>query len=315
MENKSEFGGQDVSDDEFGDFCAQPSIPEPVIQHPVKCQPNYDIDLEIDSCLSWSGPSIDTNQQEPEAIAVKEEDEEFSQFTSAEEPVAAIDLLDSLEPTCSLPPPVSNVHYSLTSNMESLVIQATSEDDFGDFEQATAVVVPVVEKVEIVQEEVKEIESVHILNEIIEPEPVVDADDDDFGDFTDFQAAADDIEPQQEEVEDEFDDFEVAPPPAAALAGVQEEETNQLTPEVRLQRLLNGIFPYKEPVEAGTTSPEKSLNSLSPLSSRGALWSYVSQLDSTPALSFQWRHSTAHQRFLNSLKIDTIQQQVNNLKS
>ena len=111
MENKSEFGGQDVSDDEFGYFCAQPSIPEPVIQHPVKCQPNYDIDLEIDSCLSWSGPSIDTNQQEPEAIAVKEEDEEFSQFTSAEEPVAAIDLLDSLEPTCSLPPPVSNVHY------------------------------------------------------------------------------------------------------------------------------------------------------------------------------------------------------------
>jgi hypothetical protein len=208
------------------------------------------------------------------------------------------------------------------------------EDEFGDFEQAAIneqhfpviSFEPLQEAQEMspTEEEYLEHPSVHVVSKYTDPVPVPVAepspqpqkvaeeekeeDADDFGDFTGFQAAEQVVVVEQvEDDDDEFDDFEVAPPPPVALVSAQEEDDVQQTPEIRLKRLLNNIFPYTEPV-AVATSPTCPL---SPLSSRGALWSYVRQLDSTPALSFQWRHSTAHQRFLNSLKIDSIQQQVN----
>ena len=325
-------------DDEFGDFCAQPSvrIEEPVVVPAVKCQPNYNIDLEIDSCLSWNEPlpaiAATVQQQQPE---LEIEEEEFSQFTSAPEPPteAPVDLFDSQ-------PVGGGDLFSLTNDVTSLLVLeptptveavqvAVVEDEFGDFEQAVIneepldLVVPLVlfnpvQETTEMQPTEEDHSSVHVISEIIvdpvpvEPSPlpqipVEEEKDDDFGDFASFQQAAEQVVFEQEDDDDGYDDYEIArPPPVDGLASLEVEEDIQQTSEVRLKRLLNTIFPYAEPAAVATSSP----TCLSPLSSRGALWSYVSQLDSTPALSFQWRHSTAHQRFLNSIKIDSIQQQV-----
>lgn len=69
---------------------------------------------------------------------------------------------------------------------------------------------------------------------------------------------------------------------------------------------MTTLFPVNSP-----SSTESELQpSTIPLSNSpgGSLWSYVSQLDSTPALSFSWKHSAAQQRFLHSLRIDSVLQ-------
>lgn len=108
--------------------------------------------------------------------------------------------------------------------------------------------------------------------------------------------------------DDEFDDFEIAPHPSTECIQAQPTElpAAATTPETHIQRMLTTLFPVNSP-----SSTESELQpSTIPLSNSpgGSLWSYVSQLDSTPALSFSWKHSAAQQRFLHSLRIDSVLQ-------
>ena len=134
--------------------------------------------------------------------------------------------------------------------------------------------------------------------------------DDEFGDFAGFQTPAVD-----DEFDDDFDDFEVAPPPPAtetvdtkhphSVGGVGNAPAE--SQECRIQKLLSVIVPCdagqidSAPIDEDPPAPLITLC----CSARGALWSYVKELESTPALSFQWRHSTAQQRLLASLKISS----------
>ena len=68
--------------------------------------------------------------------------------------------------------------------------------------------------------------------------------------------------------------------------------------------MLTTLFPVNS---APSTECEPSTIPLTN-SPGGSLWSYISQVDSTPALSFSWRHSAAQQRFLHSLRIDSVLQ-------
>lgn len=104
--------------------------------------------------------------------------------------------------------------------------------------------------------------------------------------------------------EDEFDDFETAPP-----ATCSSEETNpaSTSPETQIQRVLVNLFPLA--AETGSVEPGNGCPSPLKAVSIGPLWSYVSQLDSTPALSFSWRHSAANQHFLQqALRLDSTLQ-------
>ncbi|XP_032793418.2 LOW QUALITY PROTEIN: uncharacterized protein LOC116930146 [Daphnia magna] len=144
-------------------------------------------------------------------------------------------------------------------------------------------------------------------------EPTIDAQVEDdgnieeFGDFTDFQTATSEAVAATSE-DDEFDDFEIAPHPSTECIQAQPTElpAAATTPETHIQRMLTTLFPVNSP-----SSTESELQpSTIPLSNSpgGSLWSYVSQLDSTPALSFSWKHSAAQQRFLHSLRIDSVLQ-------
>ena len=125
-------------------------------------------------------------------------------------------------------------------------------------------------------------DSVPAQNEQPEETAQVDDDEDEFGDFGVAEEA------------DDFDDFEAAPPAEAT--------STQLTPEAKIQQVFASLFPQVD-LEREADAPP------SPLKSRaGPIWSYASQLDSTPALSFSWRHSTAHQRYLSALRIDSVLQ-------
>ena len=106
------------------------------------------------------------------------------------------------------------------------------------------------------------------------------------------------------EDDDEFDDFEAAPQPSTESAPAV--ELPAATPETHIQRMLTTLFP----VDSAASTDSELQTSTIPLmnSPGGSLWSYVSQLDSTPALSFSWRHSAAQQRFLHSLRIDSVLQ-------
>ena len=326
-------------DDEFGDFFAQTSVRlEKTVVPAVKCQSNYSIGQEIDSCLSWNEPSLvisATVQQQKSEDEIEEE--EFGQFKSAPEPPteAPVDLFDSQAASgWDLFSSINDVDSllilepTLTAEAAFQVADFAVEDEFRNFEQAIInkepldLVVPVVlfnpvKETHEPQPTKEDHSSVHDISEIIvdtvpvepSPQPQIPLEEeDDFGDFAEFQQATEQVLVGQKDGDDdeEFDDFEVALPPPVALASVDGEEDIQLTPGTRLKRLLDTIFPYAEPKEA-----KSSPTCLSPLSSHDVLWSFVSQLDSTPAFSFQWRHSTVHQRFLNSLKIDSMQQQVN----
>ncbi|XP_057365361.1 uncharacterized protein LOC130686089 [Daphnia carinata] len=124
-----------------------------------------------------------------------------------------------------------------------------------------------------------------------------------FGDFTDFQTATSEaVEATSED--DEFDDFEIAPLPSTEC--IQPTELPATTPETHIQRMLTTLFPVNSPSSTETELQSSTI----PLSNSpgGSLWSYVSQLDSTPALSFSWKHSAAQQRFLHSLRIDSVLQ-------
>ena len=271
------------SDEEFGDFCG-PTNParNEESSTAVRCQPNYDIDLEEDltavTQLSWTVP--------------EEEEEEFTNFTSAEP--------DS--------PPVQDLFSSLVLEPQpELNETCKTEDDFGDFTQATSPVdllsldsVPIITQEETTSCFVEStqinwdepLEPLEILDlpivqtivaeeeEFVFSEPAQEEEEEEFGDFTDFQTAKE---------EEEFDDFE-----AAAAPPVE-------TPENQIQRVLMALFPL---------DPHPAEQQQIPLASKpgGSLWSYVSQLDSTPALSFSWRHSAAQQRFLHSLRIDSVLQ-------
>ena len=153
-------------DDEFGDFCGPivantsqfsmvvPATPDsnsnvslPPEGSLKKCQPNYDIDLEEDltgvSQLSW----ISQNQEES---GVVEEEEEFSNFTSAEpidcQPLAINSLFS---PVQQIPQPIVEEIFSTLGEV-SLELPPTLQppdqltnskvdDDFGDFTQASSV--------------------------------------------------------------------------------------------------------------------------------------------------------------------------------
>lgn len=111
--------------------------------------------------------------------------------------------------------------------------------------------------------------------------------------------------------EDEFDDFETAPP---ATCCPEETNSASTSPETQIQRVLVNLFP----LAADAGSVEASNGCPSPLKavSIGPLWSYVSQLDSTPALSFSWRHSAANQHFLQqALRLDSALQPSVNIKN
>jgi hypothetical protein len=154
-------------DDEFGDFCGPivanasqfsmvvPATPDsnsnislPSEGSLKKCQPNYDIDLEEDltgvSQLSW------ISQKQDESNGVVEEEEEFTNFTSAEpincQPLAINSVFSPIQQT---PQPIVEEIFS-TLGQVSLELppilqpldQLTNskvDDDFGDFTQASSV--------------------------------------------------------------------------------------------------------------------------------------------------------------------------------
>jgi hypothetical protein len=106
------------------------------------------------------------------------------------------------------------------------------------------------------------------------------------------------------EDDDEFDDFEAAPCTDSAPV----VELPAATPETHIQRMLTTLFPVNSAASTDSELQQQSLTIPLMNSPGGSLWSYVSQLDSTPALSFSWRHSAAQQRFLHSLRIDSVLQ-------
>lgn len=151
-------------DDEFGDFCGPtvahatefsmvvPATPDsnsnvslPLEGSLKKCQPNYDIDLEEDitgvSQLSWISQKGEEN-----GIVDTEEEEEFTNFTSAEPvncpPLSINSVFSPSQPIVeelfstlgdvSLPPILQPLDHQLTNSK--------MDDDFGDFTQASTVV-------------------------------------------------------------------------------------------------------------------------------------------------------------------------------
>lgn len=136
----------------------------------------------------------------------------------------------------------------------------------------------------------------------VEPTDVKEEDEEEFGDFTGPEVEEKVVEGNDEE----FDDFETAPPPVEADSTSSTSAGGPETPEAQIQRVFVSLFPISDAVTDSVSS-----SCPSPLKSKitGPLWSYVSQLDSTPALSFTWRHSTSHQNFLQqALRIDSAPQ-------
>ena len=133
-------------------------------------------------------------------------------------------------------------------------------------------------------------------------ENLVDEDDDDFGDFADFQVAPFTEEKAVDDDEDdEFDDFN------SAIAAGSEPSAVDLSPEHKIQQLLSLILPFESPTKQSTEASWKLPPAELMACGGGAavFWSRVKEVESTPALSFQWRHSTAHRSFLSSLRIDS----------
>lgn len=281
----------------------------------------------------------------PDRPAV-EEDEEFSHFASAE-PLPALDLLDAIEPVdlpvLSFPPAEVSVKdqddfgdFTQALDQSSVEIEEEDEKATRTTEQETEAIPTIEDSGAVQQVSTSDVnaESAEIDWDGPVQEPDLDlpavreepegCQDDDFGDFaaasevSSSQVVEDGPEVKEAEEEcdefgefagqpdtrmeedDEFDDFEAAPPVAEASAPCD------LTPEGKIQRVFANIFPVIDLERDGGGSKDPPL---SPLKSRaGPIWSYASQLDSTPALSFSWRNSTAHQRFLQALRIDSVLQ-------
>ena len=216
-----------------------------------------------------------------------------------------------------------------TSNIDPVpdTLNVAEDDDTEDQQileevnqQSLEVLPEVVPEVlpEIVPEVLPEVDQVV---EVV-PDDGDDADDD-FGDFAHFQVAP---AIDEDAVDDEFDDFEVA-------VAVESEENGkpvaagsshvELSPEHKIQQLLSSIFPFESPSELGTDATESDLTEsdvtdskmdpswkvpppqLIDNSDQRVVWSCIKEVELTPALSFQWRHSASHQRFLSSLRIDS----------
>ena len=356
------------SDDEFGDFCGPVQLP--VVSEPHKevvtnnvmveaehkhFQPNYNIDLDSDLPslqLPWNSGETDSFEK------TEEQEEDFGEFAAAEPVPSLLEIpSEDVQPSASLNlEPVGAVPFVLPSPIavepseepQLCVAQVTTDDEFGDFTQASFIL-PSLDYDEVAVHEVKDEPQVDPLEtsepvdlfaldddeaeisnfvstnditadpSILDPigpleDPLEDhvtppdfedaAEDEEFGDFTAFQASEPPPVPpvtRSVDEEDEFDDFEVAMPTESEAPAIVPE--TPMTPEGRIQQLLTVVFPFPE----SNSSPNEPITSLMSLcgSAKGALWSYVRELDSSPALSFQWRHSSAHQRFLASLRIDS----------
>lgn len=147
------------NDDEFGDFCGPavdhnselsmdvPVTPDsgssvPPEGNVKRCQPNYDINLEEDltgvSQLLWIS--------QKEEVKSVEDEEEFTNFASAECP----EINSIFPPRPQLPEPVEEVFsplgymvLDLPSTLQQSLEHANdskTDDEFGDFTQAVAVV-------------------------------------------------------------------------------------------------------------------------------------------------------------------------------
>lgn len=143
-----------ISDDEFGDFCGPtipvqtetqaPKVPVHIeqqfqskpVQPPVKCQPNYDIDLETDletvTHLPWNGThDAETGIQN---LRIIEEPDLFdsaalaSTVSAVAEPVKTLEDVFALD--CTIEAPVLQP-FADSENAGSL-----TDDEFGDFAQA-----------------------------------------------------------------------------------------------------------------------------------------------------------------------------------
>lgn len=248
---------------------------------------------------------------------------------------AVDDCFSQIDPTYSAP--VSDIPFEpqldwaelYTSNIDPVpdTLNVAEDDDTEDQQileevnqQSLEVLPEVVPEVlpEIVPEVLPEVDQVV---EVV-PDDGDDADDD-FGDFAHFQVAP---AIDEDAVDDEFDDFEVA-------VAVESEENDkpvaagsshvELSPEHKIQQLLSSIFPFESPSELGTDATESDLTEsdvtdskmdpswkvpppqLIDNSDQRVVWSCIKEVELTPALSFQWRHSASHQRFLSSLRIDS----------
>jgi hypothetical protein len=313
--------------------------------------------------LPWSSGETDSFEK------TEEPEEDFGEFAAAEPVPSLLDIpSEDVQPSASLNlEPVGAVPFVLpcstaveepseepSEEPQLCVAQVTTDDEFGDFTQASFIL-PSLDYDEVAVHEVKdepqvdpletnepvdlfaldddesEISNFVSTNDITVDPSILDpigpledpleahvtlpdsedaAEDEEFGDFTAFQASEPPPVPpvtRLDEEEDEFDDFEVAMPTESEAPAIVPE--TPMTPEGRIQQLLTVVFPFPE----SNSSPNEPITSLMSLcgSAKGALWSYVRELDSSPALSFQWRHSSAHQRFLASLRIDSQPSMVN----
>lgn len=249
--------------------------------------------------------------------------------------IAVDDSLNQIEPTYSTPTSDLSFESSqlnwaelYTTNIDSVqdTLNIVEEGDIEDqlnFEQDVQGVLQVLPEIlpEVLPEVLPEIvpEVLSEEKQVVEVVPNdVDDIDDDFGDFAHFQVAPTE---EKEAPDDEFDDFEVA-------VAVESDENNEpaaagsshvdLSPEHKIQQLLSSIFPFESPSEIGSNVTESDVMEpkvdpswkvpppqLIDNSDRRVVWSCIKEVELTPALSFQWRHSAAHQRFLSSLRIDS----------
>lgn len=273
-------------DDDFGDF-TQAVVSPPVVAEDLFSlntglneQPAILPDFTLDSTASAAAPY--DCFKEVEEVDVTSEKSIETPHVDWDEPLKSIDISELPRLPCETIKPDEDID-------EAPQIQNESNED-------------------CLLDEIPEVKLDSEPNMEVAPstenEPAFDAfaqeDTDEFGDFTDFQVASEPAEMASED-DDEFDDFEAAPPSSSApTLECPPVESATTTPENQIHRVLMTLFPVNTPnVEQQTAIPQTT-------SPGGTLWSYISQLDSTPALSFSWRHSAAQQRFLHSLRIDTV---------
>jgi len=291
------------TDDEFGEFTHAPSQ---IVAD--RLEPEQDISLPIQVLEQ-------TEMEEGPSVTV----DEYSNHT---EPTYSAPVSD-----ISFETPHFNWDESFTSNSDPVpeTVNVAEDNDVEDqqvFEEVTQEVLQFLPEVlpEVLPEIVPEVNSdVKQVVELVADD--VDDIDDDFGDFAHFQAAPVVDEDVPDDDFDEFDDFEVAAPVES------EENDNQvaagasqvgLSPEHKIQQLLSSIFPFEAPSSSGSNETESYATEskvdpswkvpppqLIDNSEERVVWSCIKEVELTPALSFQWRRSAAHQRFLSSLRIDS----------
>lgn len=293
-----------TSADDFGDFTLA------VVTNPVEDLLNLVDTSRIDADVTVSSFSLEPSVS---SLLVEEEDTRpYSTSTSEmitvesstpqlnwEGPCESLELIETPQINWDETPVIDSV-----DNLNEDETIKVFEDDEVDLEQVTDLTLEKNE--EFVIDEIATVKTTMVQVSLVEEKELdsvlaQEESDEEFGDFTDFQTACEKVVVETED--DEFDDFEAAP--AVCESAISEVSSVEMgsTPENHIQRVLTTLFPVS-PNSKWTSEPVNPLTD----SPGGTLWSYVSQLDSTPALSFSWRHSAAQQRFLHSLHIDNMLQ-------